>query len=162
MTSTAVAGAGLGLLLGSGLIVAIRGTPAMRPVRLVERIAPYIGDTPPPSRLLADPSVAAPFTVARRLFGPLLAEAVALVERFAGGTASVRRRLDGLGRRTTLDEFRLEQVVWGVAGMLLAALLTLAGTALRGGSNPLLVVLVGIGGLLAGVLGRDWWLSRWH
>ncbi|HZC71995.1 MAG TPA: type II secretion system F family protein [Jatrophihabitans sp.] len=154
-------GAGLGFLATLGLIIAVRATPAMRPIRLVDRIAPYVGDTSPPSRLLARPSAtSAPFTVARRLFGPLLGEAVRLLERVVGGSASVRRRLDGLGRRTTLDEFRIEQVVWGVAGMVLAALLTLGAGVLRGRVDPVLVVLVALGGLVAGVLGRDWWLGR--
>jgi tight adherence protein C len=156
-----LAGAALGLVAAAGAIVAVRGVPAMRPVRLADRIAPYLGDTSPPSRLLARPSAtSAPFTVARRLFGPVLGEAVALLDRLVGGGASVRRRLNGLGGRTSLDEFRIEQVVSGTAGMLLAAVLTLATGALRGAVDPLLVVLVAIGGLLAGVLGRDWWLSR--
>jgi tight adherence protein C len=35
-----------------------------------------------------------------------------------------------------------------------------AGGLLRGGIDPVLVVLAALGGLLAGVLGRDWWLTR--
>jgi tight adherence protein C len=154
-------GAALGLTAAAGVLVAVRGVPAMRPTRFADRIAPYLGDAPPPSRLLARPSAtAAPFTVARRLFGPLLGEAVALVDRAVGGSAAVRRRLDGLGARTTLEEFRVEQLVWGAAGMVLAALLTLVGGSLRDGIDPGLVILVALGGLVAGVLGRDWWLSR--
>jgi tight adherence protein C len=156
-----IAGAALGSVAATGVIVTVRGLPAMRPVRLADRIAPYLGDTPPPSRLLARPSAgSAPFTVARRLFGPVLAEAVTLLERVVGGSASVRRRLNGLGARTTVEEFRVEQVVSGVAGMLLAALLTLAGSAARGRIDAVLVCLVTLGGLVAGVLGRDWWLTR--
>ena len=45
-----LAGAGLGLLAAAGLVLAVRASPAMRPVRLVDRLAPYLGDTPPPSR----------------------------------------------------------------------------------------------------------------
>jgi tight adherence protein C len=154
-------GGALGLIAATGVVIAVRATPGMRPIRLADRVAPYLGDTPPPSRLLARPSAtSAPFTVARRLFGPVLGEAVALLDRLVGGASSVRRRLDGLGRRITVEEFRIEQVVWGVGGMLLAALLALAVGAARGGVNPLLVVLVAMGGLVSGVLGRDWWLSR--
>jgi tight adherence protein C len=156
-----LAGAGLGLLAAAGVILAVRASPALRTVRLVDRLAPYLGDTPPPSKLLARPSAtSAPFTVARRLFGPVLAEAVSLIDRVVGGSASVRRRLTGLGARTTIEEFRIEQVVWGVAGMILAAVVTVAGGLLRSGVDVVLVVLVAIGGLLAGVLGRDWWLTR--
>ena len=156
-----LAGAGLGLLAAAGLLLAVRAAPALRPVRLVDRLAPYLGDTPPPSKLLARPSAtSAPFTVARRLFGPVLAEAVGLIDRVVGGSVSVRRRLNGLGARTTIEEFRIEQVMWGVGGMILAAVVTVVGGVLRGGVDVVLVVLVAIGGLLAGVLGRDWWLTR--
>jgi tight adherence protein C len=44
--------------------------------------------------------------------------------------------------------------------MLLGAGLVLVTGLLRGGVNPWLVVLMALGGLVAGVLGRDWWLSR--
>jgi tight adherence protein C len=154
-------GAGLGLAAAAGVILAVRVAPAMRPVRLVDRLAPYLGDTPPPSKLLARPSAtSAPFAVARRLFGPVLAEAVTLLDRLVGGSTSVRRRLDGLGARSTIEEFRIEQVVWGAAGMVLAALFTIATGLLRGGVDVVFVLLSALGGVLAGVLGRDWWLSR--
>lgn len=154
-------GGGLGLVAALGVFLAARATPMLRPIRLADRMAPYLGDTPPPSRLLVRPSATSPpFTVARRLFGPVLAEAVTIIDRALGGASSVRRRLNGLGARTTLEEFRIEQVVWGVGAMVIAALLTLAGGALRGGVGPVVVVLVALGGLMAGVLGRDWWLSR--
>ena len=161
MTSSGWLGAGLGLAAALGVIIAVRATPPMRPIRLVDRLAPYLADTPQPSKLLARPSAtSAPFAVARRLFGPVLGEAVAFLDRLVGGSASVRRRLRGLGARTTLEEFRVEQVVWGAVGMALAAVLTVAGGVLRGGVDAVLVVLVALGGLMAGVLGRDWWLSR--
>jgi tight adherence protein C len=161
MTATWWLGAALGLLGATGVIIAVRATPPMRPVRLADRIAPYLGDSPAPSKLLARPSAtSAPFAVARRLFGPVLGEVVGFVDRMIGGSTSVRRRLRGLGARMTLEEFRIEQVVWGAGGMVLAAVLTVAGGVLRGGIDPVLVVLVALGGLVTGVLGRDWWLTR--
>jgi tight adherence protein C len=161
MSATWLAGAGVGLVAATGVIVAVRATPPMRPIRLADRLAPYLGDTPPPSRLLARPSAtAAPFTVARRLFGPVLGEAVGFLDRVVGGSASVRRRLNGLGAGATVEEFRVEQIVWGAAGMVLAAVVTSVGGLLRGGVDPVLVVLAAIGGLVAGVLARDWWLTR--
>jgi tight adherence protein C len=161
MNATWIAGAGLGLTAAGGIVVAVRATPPMRPVRLSDRIAPYLGDTAPPSRLLARPSAtSAPFTVMRRLFGPVLSEAVTFLDRVVGGSASVRRRLSGLGGTMTVEEFRVEQVLWGAVGTVAAAVLVLGGGLLRGGIVPLLVVLAAIGGLFAGVLGRDWWLTR--
>jgi tight adherence protein C len=72
----------------------------------------------------------------------------------------VRRRLDALGADTTVEDFRVEQVVWGGLGLLGAALVAAAGSALAGSVNVLSVVLLGIGGLVGGVLGRDWWLTQ--
>jgi tight adherence protein C len=161
MTSDWLVGAGLGLAAAFGVLVAVRGSPLLRHVRLADRLAPYLGDAVTPSGLLARPAVtAAPFPVTRRLLGPVLREAVALLDRLVGGSTSVRRRLRGLGARASPEEFRLEQVVCGLCGMLLAAVLALAGSRLRGAIDPVLVTLVALGGLLAGVLARDWWLSR--
>lgn len=154
-------GALLGLLAATGVLVAVRAAPPMRPVRLADRMAPYLGDTAPPSKLLAEPAASsAPFTVARRLFGPSVGELVALVDRLVGGATSVRRRLGGLGSDLSVEDFRLEQVLWGTSGLVGGALLMTGVGLLRGGVDVVLVVLIGLGGLVAGVLGRDWWLSR--
>jgi tight adherence protein C len=151
----------LGLLFAAGVVVTVRAAPPMRPIRLADRMAPYLGDSSVPSALLAPPSArSAPFLVARRIFGPSLAELVSLIDRFVGGRASVRRRLAGLSADMSVEEFRIEQVLWGTAGTL--ALGGLAGlTGLAAGSlNPVLVVLGGLAGMIAGVLARDWRLSR--
>lgn len=154
-------GALLGLLAAAGLVLAFRFAPPLRPIRLVDRMAPYLGDTAAPSRLLARaPASSAPFTVARRLFGPVLRDAVRGLDRLLGGSRSVRRRLEGLGSERSVEEFRIEQVVWAAGGMLAGALAaTLAGLA-RGGVNPVLAALATLAGVVAGALGRDWWLSR--
>lgn len=161
MNAPWVLGAALGMAAAGGVVIAVRATPPMRPVRLADRMAPYLGDTPPPSKLLARPSAtSAPFTVARRLFGPALSDAVRFLDRLVGGSAAVRRRLRGLGSASTVEEFRVEQVLWGVGAAVGAIVLVLLGGLVRGGINPLLVLVAALGGLLGGVLGRDWWLTR--
>jgi tight adherence protein C len=160
MNATFVGGliGGIGAI---GALIAVRAAPPMRPVRLSDRVAPYLGDTEPTSRLLARPSASsAPFVVIRRLFGPVIGEAVGVLDRTAGGAPSVRRRLAGLNRGGTVEEFRIEQVVWGGLGLLAGALVTLGLTRLRGGINPVLVVIGAIVGMVAAVLARDWALSR--
>jgi tight adherence protein C len=137
----------------------------MRPVRLADRLAPYLGALHPgetvQSRLLGAPTAgSAPFTLVRRLFGPLLGELVGLLDRTVGGTTSVRRRLDGLGSDLSVEEFRVEQVVWAAIGMLGAGLGMLGLQWLSGQPNPVLAGVAAIAGLVAGVLARDWWLSR--
>ena len=157
----ALVGALLGLQVAVGVLLAVRAAPPMRPVRLADRMAPYLADAPAPSRLLGPPSATtAPFALVRRLFGPLLGDLVGLLDRLVGGTPSVRRRLAGLGLDATVEEFRIEQVVWGAVGLLLGAALPLGLGWLAGDIRPVLVLGLAAAGLVGGVLARDWWLSR--
>jgi tight adherence protein C len=160
MTSV-VFGALLGLLFAAGVLLAVRAAPPMRPVRLVDRVAPYLVDTPPPSKLLARPTAtAAPFAVARRLFGPVIGDAVGFLDRVVGGSVSVRRRLGGLGSGGSVEEFRIEQVVWGAIGTVGCGLLVVLIGVVRGGVDPVLAAGAALVGLVAGVLSRDWYLTR--
>jgi tight adherence protein C len=159
--TSAVLGGAVGVLFAAGVVLAVRAAPPMRPIRIAERIAPYLGDTPPPSKLLARPTAtSAPFTVLRRLFGPAVGDAVGLVDRAVGGSVSVRRRLGALGRGGTVEEFRVEQVVWGVIGMVSAGVLVVLIGLLRGGVDPVLAGAAALVGLVAGVLTRDWYLTK--
>ena len=56
----------------------------------------------------------------------------------------------------TVEEFRLEQVVWGTLAMIASALLVVGVGALRGDVNVLLAIGAAIIGLITGVLARDW------
>lgn len=160
MTSL-VMGALLGLLFAGGVLLAVRAAPPMRPIRVADRVAPYLGDTPPPSKLLARPTATAvPFAVVRRLFGPVIGDAVGFVDRVVGGSVSVRRRLGGLGSGGSVEEFRIEQVVWGSIGMVGCGLLVALIGFVRGRVDPVLVGGAALVGLVAGVLSRDWYLTR--
>ncbi|HST49596.1 type II secretion system F family protein [Jatrophihabitans sp.] len=154
-------GAVLGLTAALGAVLAIRSAPPMRALRIGDRIAPYLADTPAPSRLLAHSAgPAAPLEVVRRLLGPAAAGLVSWLDRLVGGSASVRRRLGGLGSAVDIEEFRIEQVVWGGVGMIGAACSLTGLTYLRGGVDPVLVMGAAGLGAAGGVLGRDWWLTR--
>jgi tight adherence protein C len=157
-------GALLGLVGGLGLLLALRSAPPLRPVRLGDRIAPYLADAPAPSTLLTGTGApAGPFGAARRLLGPLGTDTVRWLDRLVGGAESVRRRLGGLGRsgsRADLEEFRIEQVVWGGIGLLGGTLGVGALTYLRGGLDPVLVAGAALIAGVGGVLGRDWWLTQ--
>ena len=61
--STAVAGLGLGAVAGTGLFLVVTGTPLTRKPRLDARLAPYLRDTPRPSRLLQQRPALTPFSV---------------------------------------------------------------------------------------------------
>jgi tight adherence protein C len=160
MNSSLVGGL-LGALTATGIVIAVRGLPAMRPIRLQDRLAPYLSEAALASRLLGRTSAtSAPFVVIRRLLGPVALSSVGLLDRLVGGAPSVRRRLRGLGRDTSVEEFRIEQVVWGGIGLLVGALLTLGVERARGGVDPVLAGVGAVIGLVTAVLARDWALTR--
>jgi tight adherence protein C len=147
-------------MLGLGLWLTFVRLPVMRRPTLDDRLAPYVRDAVPASRLLSESGRSrGPFGVLERLLAPVMSDAAHWVERLTGGPGTVRRRLEQLGRGTTVEQFRAEQVVWGVLGLgagLVLALLTAAG---RGLSLVPMVGLVLVGGLL-GVVARDHMLTR--
>jgi len=151
-------GASLGLTAGIGLVLALFGSPPLRPVRLADRIAPYLAETPAPSALLGRQRRRE--SSLRRLLGPAFASSVRWLDRLVGGSESVRRRLGGLGSTGSVEEFRIEQVVCGALGLVGGALLLTALTALRSGPDPVLITGAALIGGVGGVLARDWWLSR--
>lgn len=152
----ALLGALIGCLGGAGWWLLAVAWSRQR-ITLAQRVAPYVRHQPRMSRLLAV-DTHAPFPMARRVLGPLLADASSILEKLGSGSASVARRLAQAGRRSTVEQFRVEQVVWGAAGAALGLLAAIALTA-RGTSVVLGLAVVVIGGLL-GVLGRDTELSR--
>ena len=159
MTPT-VLGALIGLALGVGLWMAGYSLFRSRRPALSDRVAPYLFDLPEASRLPTQPrSTSAPAAVGWAIFGPSVRRIARGVEKVLGGASSVRRRLDRLGSALSAEQFRVEQVQWGLsasgavagAGMLWS---------LRSPVAPIpLLFLCGVAFLL-GVLGRDWELSR--
>lgn len=158
--SNALIGAGLGALAASGALMAVLASPPLRRPTLIDRLEPFLADPEAPLRVLGADQRQAPFRSIRRLFGPVLAEAVRAVDRWVGGAASVRRRLRGLGAETTVEEFRLEQVVWGALGAVGTGAAVAGLTLLRGRLDVLLVAVAVLVGAISGVLLRDWWLRQ--
>lgn len=158
--SGALIGAALGGLGAAGLLLAVAASPPMRRPTLVDRLVPFLADPEASDRLLATAHSPTPFLALRRLFGPILIECGRIVDRTVGGSASVRRRLRGLGVDTTVEEFRLEQVVWGALGAVGTGAAVAGLTLLRGRLDVLLVLVAVLVGAIGGVLLRDWWLRR--
>ncbi|MQW74839.1 pilus assembly protein TadB [Nocardioides sp. dk4132] len=157
--SLAMWGAVLGATLAGGLLLVVTRLVAMRRVPLADRVLPWVRDVP---RLGDGPAAAvpsaSPAAAAVGVFGPLLRSAAQAVERVLGGATSVRRRLERAGLETTVQEFRVEQVLWGLAGFAVAAAwgLLRAVTAPGAAIASLLVCVVAF---VCGVLARDTWLS---
>jgi tight adherence protein C len=152
-------GAATGAVLGLGLLLVIGWAPLWRQVDLVDRLEPYLRDTRP-SRLLLDlPGRRARFGTLERLLAPVMSDAVRWVERISGGPGTVRRRLEQSGTGTSMEQFRAEQVVWGVLGLAAGAGVAVVIGLSRGVAVLPMVAVVVIGGLV-GVLGRDQYLSQ--
>ena len=143
----------VGFLAAVGVLVVVARLPWRRTPSLEERLAPYLRDTGPAPRRAAW-SATSPLGVLERLLTPAMGAGVRWAERISGGPGTARRRLDQLGSPLGLDQFRAQQVVWGVLGAVLGAV---AGLVLGAGQGVAVVPVAGllvIGGLL-GVLGRD-------
>ena len=143
-------GALLGATLAGGLLLVGSRVVALRRPRLELRVLPYIRDLPQ----VAAARPAVPTSAASGVFGPLLRAAADGIERVLGGAASVRRRLERAGLATTVPEFRVQQVDWG----LLAFAVVAAYSVLKALTHPGGVVsgaLLCLTAFAAGVLARD-------
>jgi tight adherence protein C len=152
------AGALAGAAVGLGLALVLAGLPVARRPGLIERLEPYLRDTPRPSRLLTRSDSVSVAGVAR-ILRPVLADMARGVERLLGGAASVRRRLLRAGMPPDVERFRAEQVVWGVVGALVGVLLGALAMVFRGApAMPVVLLVVCFAG--AGIVARDLWLTR--
>jgi tight adherence protein C len=130
-------------------------------LRLEDRLAPYLRDAPRPSTLLAPAGGGvSTWGAAGRLFRPFLLDAARTLDRAVGGSRSVRRRLYALGVGGTVEDFRVEQIVWGAGGVLGTVMFGLLLAAAAGSADPFAVGLGALVGGAGGALARDWWLSE--
>ena len=138
-----------------GVWLVVQAIPTRTPPSLAERVAPYLV------------SGQAPFSIAQSV-PPRIALPPGLVSlaqflgvhltRMTGGEKTIQRRLDLLGRGQSHEEFRLEQVVWGLAGAT-AALAIVAVRGIAAGELLASAFLIALGGV-GGVLARDQALTR--
>lgn len=145
-----VPGALLGAVAGLGLVLVLNHVRARR-VRLDERLAPYLRPARTTSQLLVEGATQTPLATLQRLLRPWMDDGVRLVARFGAPSDLVRSRLVRAGRAATVEQFRAEQVVGAVLGLLVGLLLALAVLVGRGLPLPSLLVIVaatGFGGMV--------------
>lgn len=157
MTSSAAVGLTLGLVVGVGLLLVWAYRPARRSPTLDARIRPYIADVVGPMEAddIRPPRTVTPFPTLEHIVRPSIARSARRLERVLGGAASVQRRLDRSGAAITRHEFRVEQVVWGAAGGLVAigaSVLMIAGGS---ASSPVLLLVFCAAATVGGVVLRD-------
>ena len=147
----------LGALAGGGVLLVLARLRAIRRPRLAARVLPYLRDLTTDART-PEPAVGMLPPVVAGVFGPPLRAAADAVERVLGGSASVRRRLERAALPRTVHEFRVEQVLWGLACFALAAGYGLL-RSLRDPGNALAALVVCLVAFVFGVLARDSWLT---
>jgi tight adherence protein C len=154
-----LAGGLLGALTGLGLLLVASRLRVIHRPTLATRVLPYLRDVPRLGGSGVPPAVAtSPVAAAGGVFGPVLRAAADGVERVLGGASSVCRRLERAAIDTTVHEFRIEQVLWGVAGFALVAAYCLL-DALAGGGGVVSSLLLCAVGFAVGVLARDTYLT---
>ncbi|MBL0749785.1 type II secretion system F family protein [Nocardioides baculatus] len=152
--SATVWGGLLGGLAGLGLLLVVTRVAVLRRPQLAVRVLPYVRDVPMRDQGPGLRPVSSPTSAAAGIFGPVLRSAADLVERMLGGSTSVRRRLERAGLDRTVQEFRIEQVVWGLVGFAAAAAISLV-RALGGVGGVGSAVVFCVLGLAFGVFARD-------
>jgi tight adherence protein C len=152
-------GALLGATTAGGLLVVVSRLQVIRRPRVAVRVLPYVRDLPEVGRTPGLAVVSSsPVGAARGVFGPVLRSLAAAVERVLGGAASVRRRLDRAGLATTVSEFRVEQVLWGLLAFGVAAAYGLVTLSADPGDAVRSLLVCGLA-FAGGVIARDQHLS---
>jgi len=110
-------GALLGAGIGLGLLLVVSRVLVLRRPQLALRVLPYVRDLPqaagvPPQRHTG---------ALRALVTPTLRSAADTLSRVLGGNASIRRRLERADLPLTVQDFRIEQVLWGLGAFGAAA-----------------------------------------
>ena len=156
--SPVLVGGLLGATFGASLLLIVRRLPFLRKPSVDDRIGPYLRDIGGSDVFLGVVDSGSPFYAILRLFGPSLRAGAVRLERILGGATSIRRRLARAGIDRTVEEFRIEQLLWGAAGFGGGLLIALVALSLGLGNPVGLLVLCGILAVL-GVLSRDTYLT---
>ena len=152
MTSS-VWGGVLGGTAALGLLLVVARVAAVRRPQLEARVLPYVRDLTT-AYPVHGTRAGEPRSAFVALAAPMLRSAAVLVERVLGGAPSVRRRLARAGLDRTVHDFRVEQVMWGLAGFAVTAAYGVLSALSRPGNSLPLVLLCAVG-IVSGVLARD-------
>jgi tight adherence protein C len=145
-------GALLGVACSLGLMLVAERVRVLRRPQLARRVLPYVRDLPQTTPALVSQSTRkGPF---RAVFGPLLTSAADALERVLGGSVSIRRRLERANLSTTVHEFRVEQVLWGLVAFGAAAGVSVL-VSLRSPGRTVPLLLLCLVAFVLGVLIRE-------
>lgn len=160
MKSTTTLAILLGLTLGTGLWLVLVRLPFMRPVSFAQRMAPHLRSGRTSARMLSEPIAAqTPFGPLGRILGPAISDLIRTTARLNPGNEALARRLARAGLKTSVLDFRGQQLLWSAGFTLIGAGL-IAANLLAGRFNPMLALVVLIGCAIGGYLMRDWYLGE--
>jgi tight adherence protein C len=142
-----------GVILGLGLWSVASAAPRLSRPRLARRIAPHLLDVSAPARELLAPAPPGPLAVLGVVVGPSFVRASRILGSALGGSAQVALRLRQSASGLTVERFRSQQLMLGVAGATIGLALGVAG------QSPFAVLFAAV--LAAGgVVLRDYLLKR--
>ncbi|MEI8409311.1 MULTISPECIES: type II secretion system F family protein [unclassified Kribbella] len=136
----------------------MRRLPFLRKPTVEDRVAPYLRDLGGGDVFLGVVDSSSPFYAILRLFGPSLRAGATRLERLLGGAGSVRRRLSRAGIERTVEEFRIEQLLWGTVCFGFALVVSIVALSFGAGNPVGMLLFCGLLGVL-GVLARDTYLT---
>jgi tight adherence protein C len=156
--SPIVVGGALGACFGLSLLLVVRRLPFLRKPSVDDRIGPYLRDIGGSDVFLGVVDSGSPFYAILRLFGPSLRSGARRLERLLGGASSIRRRLSRAGIERSVEEFRIEQVLWGTGAFGFGLVVSLVALSFGVGNPVGMLMFCGVLGVL-GVLARDTYLT---
>ncbi|WP_461636087.1 type II secretion system F family protein [Glutamicibacter soli] len=149
-----------GLGFGAGLWLMLLRLPAWRPMAFADRVAPHIRVGVRSSRMLQDSWQQDAATPALwQLARPLLQQARKLASVHSPSSATVRKRLQAAGLRLSLVDYRSQELLCALTGLVIGSAL-MALLAFRQPVSLPLAVTVVLGCAVMGYFLRGWWLGE--
>jgi len=153
-------GAVIGLLLSSGALLIGVGIAARRPMSISKRVAPYLGHSRLAGPNLVRSAAHDETSTIGVIYLPVVRYLVEFLARNGSGRVQMERRLTGAGMEITVEQFRLQQLVWVAVSTVLGLAMCL-GLAASGREFALLPALILVSlSAGAGWLLKDYALSR--
>lgn len=94
-----------------------------------------------------------------KILWPVLKDLVTMLNRFNPAADGIQRRLQRAGMHMSVTEFRISQLTYAGAGLLIGSLLV-AASAAKGNFNGFLSVVLLLAGAAAGFVFREWHLTE--
>lgn len=150
----------VGCALGAGLWLAFVRLPAMRTASFADRVAPQLRSRVVGSRLLGGmESGDAALGPISTLFGPVVGDITAWVNRVNPVSGNLQARLRKAGLRMSTTEFRASQLGWAGIGLLLSLIWAIFGT-FAGSTHWFVATILVVVSTVSGFLLREWYLGE--